>query len=435
MPLPKPTPKRLPFRRHLDRLDNGLPVVTIEMPHLHSASIVLFAKVGSRYERARDNGLSHFIEHMLFRGTAALPDAYRLSSAIEAIGGTLYAETGRDYALYQVSLHPDSLTDGINLFGEIFTRPVFADLDVERRVILEELSEDLDESGRFIQIDDLARAAAFEGHPLAQRIIGPRANVERFALADVRRHFARGYGAANTVLCVAGAAKRSAVRSIASRSFAAVPEGKRVVAGPPRPPRGPRLLVIKHASSQTQVQILFRSFGERDPDFAPLLLLNRVIDDGMSTRLHRRLIDELGLAYHVSGSTEQFHDTGLYEIDGAAAHDNVPAFIAEAVRVLQNLCTNVPTTEELEKAKRRYRWDLESSFDDPDAMANWWGGTELFSGPLSYEDKLARIVAVTPEDVQRTARRVFRPERMTVVCVGLLSRATTRQVEAIIRNG
>jgi predicted Zn-dependent peptidase len=430
-----PRPRSLPFRRHLDRLDNGLPVVTIEMPHLHSASVVLFARVGSRYERPRDNGLSHFIEHMLFRGTAALPDAYRLSHAIEGIGGTLYAETGRDYALYQVSLHPEMVGDGIRLFGEIFTRPAFADLDVERRVILEELTEDLDEAGRFVQIDDLARESAFEGHPLAQRIIGPRDNVERFSITDVRRHFARGYGAANTVLCVAGAARRAAVRGVAETAFAAVPAGKRVASGRPGAPRGPRLIVTKHSSSQTQVQILFRSFGERDADYPALLMLSRVIDDGMSTRLHRRLIDELGLAYYVSATTEQFHDTGLYEIDGAAAHENVPSFIAEAVRVLQRLTTEAPSQEELDKAKRRYRWDLESSFDDPDAMAGWWGGTELFGGPVSYEDKLARVEAVTPEDVRRTAARIFRRERMTVACVGVLPRTLHRQVETIIRNG
>src|SRR3954462_3499972 len=97
--------RRLASRRHDDQLPCVLTVVTIEMPHLHSVSVVMFAKVGSRYERPRDNGLSHFLEHMLFRGTTALPDAYRLSHAIEAIGGTLYAETGRDYSLYQVNLH------------------------------------------------------------------------------------------------------------------------------------------------------------------------------------------------------------------------------------------------------------------------------------------------------------------------------------------
>ncbi|MEO6951986.1 MAG: pitrilysin family protein [Polyangia bacterium] len=424
--------KRLPFRRHLDELPSGLPFVTIELPHLHSVSIVMYAKVGSRYESARDNGLSHFLEHMLFRGTKALPDAYRLSQAIEAIGGTLYAETGRDYSLYQVSLHPDSLAAGIELFGEIFSVPVFADLDVERRVILEEMSEDLDDKGRFIQIDDIARAAAFPDHKLGQRIIGTRDNVKGFAPTDVRRHFAHGYGGANMLLCISGAVRHGKVLPLVRRAFAAVPTGKRLKATPPKQPTKPEVVITRHASSQTQLQVLFRTFGETDPMYAPLLMLSRIVDDGMSTRLHRRMIDELGLAYYVSGSCEHFHDTGLFEIDGAAAHDNVPAMLDEALRVLWRLRTEVPSLEELDKAKRRYRWDLESTFDDPDAMASWWGGTELFGGPVSYEAKLARIAAVTPDDVRRTAARIFRKERITVAAVGLLGAAQRRQLQRTV---
>src|SRR5215831_20936130 len=100
---------KAPFSRQKQVLANGLRVVTVALPHLHSVSVVMYAKVGSRYEAPADNGLSHFLEHMLFRGTARLPDAYALNHAIEALGGTLYAETGRDYSLYQISLHPETL--------------------------------------------------------------------------------------------------------------------------------------------------------------------------------------------------------------------------------------------------------------------------------------------------------------------------------------
>src|SRR5438132_9462148 len=119
-----------------DLLPNGLIVVTVPLPHLHTASIVMYAKVGSRYETPATNGLSHFLEHMLFRGTDEKPDAYALNRAIEEIGGTLYAETGRDYSLYQISLHPESLDEGIARFGEIFCAPAFCDVDVERRIVL-----------------------------------------------------------------------------------------------------------------------------------------------------------------------------------------------------------------------------------------------------------------------------------------------------------
>ena len=404
------------------------------MPHLHSVSVAMYAKVGSRYESARDNGLSHFLEHMLFRGTTALPDAYKLSHAIEAIGGTLYAETGRDYSLYQVSLHPDSLHDGLELFGEIFSRPVFADLDVERRVILEELSEDLDDRGRFVQIYDIARATAFGKHELGQRIIGPEANVKRFSRADVQRHFRRAYGTANTVLCVSGAVQRSKIAPQVERAFAAVHRGSRLKASPPPAFHGPKLVAMKHASSQTQVHMLFRTFGEDDADYPALLMLSRVIDDGMSTRLHRRLIDELGLAYYVSGSCEHFHDTGLFELDGASAHDKTSAFVEESLRVLTTLRDELPSSEELDKAKRRYRWDLESGFDDPDSMSAWWGGAELFSRPMAYDEKVARIMAVTAEDVRRTANRIFQSRHLTVAVVGLFDAKTKRLIDRAIAS-
>jgi predicted Zn-dependent peptidase len=115
-----------PRFRHVKKvLDNGLRVVTVELPHLHVATLVVYAKVGSRYETPRDNGLSHFLEHMLFRGTRRYPSSFALNFAIEELGGTLYAETGRDYSLYQISLDPELVGDGIALLGEIFGAPAF----------------------------------------------------------------------------------------------------------------------------------------------------------------------------------------------------------------------------------------------------------------------------------------------------------------------
>ena len=152
----------------------------------------------------------------------------------------------------------------------------------------------------------------------------------------------------------------------------------------------------------------------------------------MSTRLHTRVVDELGLAYYTSASLEPFVDAGLYEIDGACVHKHVPALVREGIAVLARLRNEPPAEEELAKAARRYRWDLEASFDDPDAMAGWWGGTELFFGPQSVEAKVARVAKVTPADVQRVAQRLIRPERLTVTCVGVLTKKLERDVKRIV---
>jgi predicted Zn-dependent peptidase len=423
------------FSRHKDVLPNGLTVVTVELPHLHSVSVVMYARVGSRYETAADNGLSHFLEHMLFRGIERLPDAYALNHAIEALGGTLYAETGRDYSLYQISLHPETLLPGLELFGEIFQQPSFSDVDVERRIVLEEMHEDHDEDGTLINIDDLARLEVWPDHPLGYRITGPYTNVERFDDTDVRRHFASHYGARNMVLAVSGAVKRDDVIGVLHRAFGSLPSGSALeVTPPPETQKAPRFLYARREGSQTNVQVLFRAFPETDPDFPALIALGRIVDDGMSTRLHRRIVDDLGLAYYAAASLEPFVDSGLYEIDGACVHSHAPALIKEGLAVLTRLRDTPPLQEELDKAQRRYRWDLEASFDDPDAMAGWWGGTELFFGPLTVEAKVERVKKVTPEAVQRVAERLLRPERLTVACVGMLTKKLERDVRRIVEK-
>src|SRR5215470_18325940 len=113
------------FRQFKDILPNGLRLVTVELPHLHTAALVVYAKVGSRYETPEDNGLSHFLEHMLFRGSDGHPSSFALNLAIESLGGTLYAETGRDYSLYQISLQPELLAEGLAILADIFAGPAF----------------------------------------------------------------------------------------------------------------------------------------------------------------------------------------------------------------------------------------------------------------------------------------------------------------------
>jgi predicted Zn-dependent peptidase len=429
---------RLPMpalHHHKDTLANGLRVVTVELPHLHTAALVVYAKVGSRYETAADNGLSHFLEHMLFRGTARHPSSYAINLAIEELGGTLYAETGRDYSLYQMSLDPELMDRGVALYGDIFGAPAFTDIDLERQIVLEELNEDLDEKGRDINLDDLARAAAFPGHPLGQKITGPRANVEGFDEGDLHRHFARFYGARNLILTVAGPVRRAEVLAAAEAAFAGLPAGETIVPAPPPPfSSGPTYLYVDNPGAQTAFQLLIRALPESHPDYVATQALCRVLDDGMTTRLHYTLCDQLGLAYYVNGSLEPFHDTALLELDGASAHAKLPELLARALGLLGEFRERPVSEAELAKAKRRYRLDLRAAIDDVDAMAGWFGGTELFYVPVEFEQKAARMEAVTAEDIQRVARTVITPERAVVGVAGALSASLRREAEKVVSN-
>jgi predicted Zn-dependent peptidase len=423
------------FRQVKDVLANGLRLVTVELPHLHSAALVVYAKVGSRYETPADNGLSHFLEHMLFRGTARHPSSYALNFAIEDLGGTLYAETGRDYSLYQISLDPALVPEGIALLGDIFTAPAFTQLELEREIILEEINEDLDENGRDINLDDLARQLVFPGHPLGQKITGPATNVERFDVADCRRHFARFYGARNIIFCVAGPVTRDAVLAAAAPILGALPAGERALTEPPDGlGGGPHFAYVEDQAAQTEVQVLFRALPESHPDFVALQALGRVLDDGMSTRLHYTLCDQLGLAYYVSSAIEPYHDAAVFELEGAAAHGKLNELVGGMLGLLDKLRREPVTAAELTKAKRRYRFDLAQAFDDANAMAGWFGGTELFYPPPSYDSKVARMEAVTAADIQRAAAVVFQPERLVVAASGGLSEKQKRALEAQVKT-
>jgi predicted Zn-dependent peptidase len=414
-------------------IDNGLAITTVALPHLHTAVCGMFVKVGARFEAADDNGLSHFTEHMLFRGTERYSSSLALNTAVEELGSTLHAETGRDYSLFQLALEPELVHDAVALLGELLAKPRFDDIELERALILEEINEDYDEEGVEINADDIARGMVFGDHPLGQRIIGPRGNVERFALADVRRHFDAFYGARNANLCIAGPIVHGAIVERAARALAAMPAGTRVEV-PSAPPRhiGPQLEHVKDAGSQTSLSVLFRALPELDPAYVALVVLLRILDDGMSTRLHYMLADQKGLAYSIHASIEPLADTALFEIAGQTANAKVPALMRELFTVLDGLRQGQIRPDELAKARTRYRYETLASIDDAAAMAGWFGGTALYYEPPSLTQRLEQMATVTIDDLVQVARQVLAPEHLAVAAVGTLSRARLGELRSVI---
>jgi predicted Zn-dependent peptidase len=425
-----------PGRVSYHRLANGLRVCTVEAPHLHGVVVALYVRAGSRYEGVSSNGLSHFVEHMLFRGCAQFPNSFALNRAIEERCGMLIGETGRDYSLYQVSLHPRDLGSTLEILGDLFLRPCFADLELERAIVLEEILDDFDDRGHRINPDDLAREALWSGHPLGFAITGPERNIRGFSRADVLRHFRRCYGARNMVLCVAGPVRRAAVLAQVRRAFAGLPPGRRQQpVPPPARVRGPSFRSVRSDSAQAEIQILFHALADRDPGSAALIVLLRVLDDGMSTRLHYRVCDQKGLAYHVGAALDPLYDTSLVEIDSACAPDKLPQLASEVMALLSDLRTTLVPEEELAKAKRRYAHDVEAGFDDLEGLCSWFGGTALFvPHPRSPAERYRRVAAVSAKQIRQVARRVLQPERMAAVLVGSVERSLSRRVERILRD-
>ncbi|MGB3050475.1 MAG: pitrilysin family protein [Polyangiales bacterium] len=405
-------------------LGNSLRVRLVPLSHLQSATVSFFVRVGSRYESAQTNGLSHFLEHMLYRGTAVHPAANELNLAIERLGGTLDAVTHVDFTSYDLSLPPETIAKGVELLAEVLQEPLLTELRTEKQIIREEILEDLNEEGEQINVDNLSRRLLYPDHPLGFSILGPPDNLDRFETEDLRRHHRSHYNARNSVLCVTGAFDALEVEQTIRSSFDGMPNGKTI-----EPCRAPsnsashRFSYVQEHGSQTDVRLSFHTPGVASSEAPALLLLDRVLDDGLSTRVHQTICEERGLAYDAFSGSDSLEDCGVFDFGASVEHSKAPYLVETMLELIAELRRNPPTDEEVDKAKRRYLWDLRTVRDDPEDAAHFVGGSALLGLPERVGTVADRVARVTPEDIQNAAQRYLDPKDAYLTCVGVLDQA------------
>jgi len=416
-------------------LSNGLRVVLVPQPAVHRAVASLYLRVGSRFESKAQNGISHFLEHMLFRGTPTLPSAHAQALAFERLGGTLYAATHVDHGEMSVTVPPKNLLPILRLLGEVAAQPILTELEVERGIVREEILEDLDDDGRDIDADNLVRALMYDEHPLGFTITGHIDSLDRFDEPALLAHHARHYTASNAVLCIAGRiGDVDACARAVEESFAALPRGERALVAPPvLDQKRARVRFVENQSSQTELRIAFRAISETDPVEPAVEMLMRVLDDGMSTRLYERICDRLGLCYDVSGAYEAYEDDGVIDVAAGARHSRTPQVAREVFSLFHDLCDKGPTDAELEKARDRHLWSVEAMNDDPEETAAFHGLATLAGVVRSPALRHDALCAVTRDAVRDAAQRIFRPERLSVAAVGLLKDSDVAKLERSIR--
>ena len=416
-------------------LPSGLTLIHVEQPHLHSVSISAFVSAGSRFESQKDNGLAHFLEHMVFRGTRGFPTSFDLNLAVERIGGNLNAATTSDSTEYTMSVPSENVERGIDLVAELLTRPRFNSIEVERKVILEEIREDLDQHGNPVDIDFLSRRRLWPDHPLGQCITGPVENAMRFDTDDLDRFFKKHYVSGNTIVCISGAINPDRIGETVERAFCEMYPGSRVEApSTPRISTQSSTLHVDKPGSQTRLRAAFHAPGATSPDSVATDIMLRMIDDGMSTPLHHRIFESRGLAYDVGASVEQYPDVGAINFDAACSHENVADILTEVLQIVSNLRDHPVTQADLDKARERAVWDLKDFQDSPSAMNGWYGEQELFRKARTIEDEAKKISAITIEDIAIVAGRIFRGSGLHVTTVGIQDDAQRNRVETLARS-
>ncbi len=428
------------IRTFEDTLANGLTLVTVEMPHLHTLEIALFIRAGLRFESGENNGISHFLEHMLFRGNRKYPDSITLNLEFEKIGRDLRASTLSEYTYYGFSPHYEQLERGMELFADFFSEPTFPCIELEREIILEECLEDINAEGEDVEINNLACRLLYGENSLALPIIGREESIKRIDVDQLKAYFENKYSPGNMILVGAGAISHDRFLDLARRTFEPLPRRGTVIAknhfegSVNETQQQPTLMIQKDVDSQAQLQICFRGVSYNDPDYYTLVLIQRMFDDGVTSRLQKTLRETQGLAYSVECRATSLSDVGTFDFDVTVRPEKVIPITHAIFNEIRIFLDAGPRADELEHVKKRYLYELDFDQDDLYKQIVRYGFPHLFSSVITGEQEQAIIENITLEDIIRAAEKTFVAQKLNVVLVGPHTPEIVQELETLTRQ-
>jgi predicted Zn-dependent peptidase len=404
----------------IDELANGLRVVTTPVSTAQSVSVCIFVGVGSRMEERRTVGLSHYLEHMLFKGSASRPSTLAISQAIEGAGGVLNAFTTKEVTGYWAQVPYDRLDTALDVLADMVTHPLLEaeEIERERSVVQQEIRGDHDHPASWMH--ELLSLACFGDQPIGWPVYGREESVQGLTRQDFVDHIGRWYVPENMVVSVAGNTERDRVLALTQEKLGSL-ERAPSPSFPPAKPGLPkeRVQVESRPIDQSNLAIGLRALPRKDPDRYRLVILNSVLGRGMSSRLFKEVRERRGLAYSVGSSVSRHHDTGLLTISAGVS----PQKLEEAAKVILEevfRMTEEPVPEEEMTRARDYTvGNFRLSLETTMALARLTGESLLTEGEIEEVDEVvAKLQAVSAADAQRIAQRLFRRDNLALALVG-----------------
>jgi predicted Zn-dependent peptidase len=403
--------------------DSGLRVVTERMPGVRSASVGFWVRAGSRDEAPTISGASHFLEHLLFKGTRSRT-ARDIAEAFDAVGGDLNAFTGKEYTSYYARVRDRDVELAIDHLVDMFRHSVLrpGDLEGERQVILEEIHMH-DDSPEDV-VHDLFTQTLWPEHPLGRPILGTAETVRAATRASVRRFYRRHYVPGQLVVAVAGNVRHDdVVRMVTDRLEAGRPLGAgampawRLRRATRAPAPSGRQLVRHRRTEQAHVCVGTNGLSRTDPDRFALLVVNTALGGGMSSRLFQEIREQRGLAYSVYSYHAQYTEGGLFTAYAGTTPARAPEVVALMRRELEDVRDGGLTEEEFDRAKGHVKGSTVLSLEDPGGRMSRLGKSEIAHGEiLTVNEILRRVGRVTLEDARTVAHRVLsQPMSLTVL--------------------
>lgn len=400
-------------------LENGLRVITSSMPHTRSVSMSIFVGAGSRYEAAEEAGISHFVEHLCFKGTRRRATAKEVSEAIEGVGGILNGATDRELTVYWCKAARPHFLLGMDTLLDMLHNSKFdpEEVEKERRVIIEELNMVMDSP--YDLVETIIDQVIWPEQPLGQDVAGSKESVGAISRPSLLSYSERQYIAPNMVVSVAGDIDHDEVVETLQKTVIDWRHGE---SSPWHPAQngqdGPRLKLETRNTEQAHLCLAVRGLSSLHPDRYALDLLNVILGEGMSSRLFLEIREKQGLAYDVHSYASHFLDAGALTVYAGVDPKHATATLEAILKELARFKEGVPE-EELAKAKELTKGRMFLRMEDTRSVSSWMGSQAILTGEILTVDEVVSLLdRITTQDLVRVARELFVGDKLNLAVVG-----------------
>jgi predicted Zn-dependent peptidase len=401
-------------------LGNGVRVISEKMPHVRSVSVGIWLGAGSRRESPEHNGISHFIEHMLFKGTTSR-SAEDIARSVDSIGGNLDAFTAKELVCFNTKVLDQHLSQAFEVLSDLVLHPMFRDEDIEKEkgVILEEIKMEADSPDYLVH--EIFSSNFWKDHPLGKPILGTPQTVKRFDHAMVRDYYTSVYEPSNVVVTAAGNLTHEGLTGLVRQYFESLPPGN---PAPPDPVPGTHArIALRNKKSLEQVHLCMGvpSYPLSHEQRFACYVLNTLLGGGMSSRLFQNIRERQGLAYAVFSELNPYRDTGCHSIYAGTSVESARKVVQSITREFRQLKEERVSDEELRRAKDHLKGSLMLGLESTSSRMSNLARQEMYFGRFFTMDELLEsIESVTAEDVQRIARTFFDPKQIALTILGNL---------------
>lgn len=400
-------------------LSNGIRIVTEQIPYVRSISAGVWVDVGSRDESEKNNGLSHFVEHMVFKGTRRYK-MNQIAHSLESVGGYLNAFTTKEHTCFYARILDEFLPKAIDVISDLVRFPRFlaADIEKEKQVVLEEIRNIEDDADDLIH--DYFDKSLYTKHPLGFPIIGNAANVTRFSRADLVGHMERFYAPSRLVVAAAGNVRHGEVVALIEKYLGSMKSPGDIPAAPFRAqiPRSMRQRseIVEKPITQSHICMGTIGYSVKSKQRYPLLILNTLLGEGMSSRLFQNIREKYGFAYNVYSFANFMSDTGTFGVYIGTDKNNIDNSIGLIHKELGKLRRTPVTKVELRRAKAQLKGSLMLSLENTSNRMTRLGSGELYYREcIPIDEVISRIDAVTIDDVTETAQKILRSDLFSTI--------------------